>query len=92
LSGKKEKTPVLADWEVTTLNAEGNSAGWQFIPQSRWRRDKRGWYTFTDDEGPVAEYAPGVVHHVSRAARTPGQAGEPDDRLEIGGLVTGGKR
>jgi hypothetical protein len=73
LSGKKEKPPVLADWEVT-LTYEG---GKMPVPASSWRRDKSGGYTFRGAAGIVADFAPGVVLHVRRvdAPAGPGPAG-----------------
>jgi hypothetical protein len=78
LSKHKDGKPALADWEVHTSNADGNVGGWQFIPQARWARSKRGWYTFSNDGGLVAEYPPGVVHHVILAtALRPPANGRP---------------
>ena len=77
----------LNDWEVTTDAGEDNPPQHQDFPESWWKRDKRGWYTFRDAKGIAAEFAPGVVLKVRRL-----EVVLPDDRLEIGGLVTGGKR
>ena len=70
MSKHKENTPApLADWEVSLSNAEGVASGWHRIPASRWKRTgKKGccWYTFTDEQGIVAEFAPGVVLSVIR--------------------------
>jgi hypothetical protein len=64
---RKEKKPEpLADWEVSLSNAEGVASGWHRIPASRWKRTDPGWYTFTDEQGTVAEFPPGVVLSVVR--------------------------
>ena len=70
MSKHKEKTPApLADWEVTLSITEGVASGWHHFPASRWKRTgKKGccWYTFTDEQGVVAEFPPGVVLSVIR--------------------------
>ena len=66
---KESKLAPLADWEVSLSNAEGVATGWHKFPASRWKRTgKKGccFYTFTDDQGVVAEFAPGVVLSVIR--------------------------
>ena len=72
MSKHKESKPApLADWEVSLSNAEGVASGWHRIPASRWKRTgKKGccFYTFTDDQGVVAEFPPGVVLSVIRKA------------------------
>ena len=71
MSKRKEKTPApLADWEVSLANAEGLASGWHHIPASRWKRTAPGWYTFTDEQGVVAEFPPGVVLSVLRKEPT----------------------
>lgn len=64
----KESKPRFADWEVTTDAGEDNPPSVQDFPQSRWKRDGRGWYTFRDAEGTAAEFAPGTVLSVRRVA------------------------
>ena len=70
MSKHKESKPApLADWEVSLSNAEGVATGWHKFPASRWKRTgKKGccFYTFTDDQGVVAEFPPGVVLSVIR--------------------------
>ena len=67
MSKHKESKPApLADWEVSLGNAEGVASGWHHIPASRWKRTAPGWYTFTDGQGVVAEFPPGVVLSVLR--------------------------
>ena len=69
----KEK-PEFADWDITLMDGNGNLAPGATIPQARWKRSKRGWYTFTDATGPVAEFTPGVIAHMRRV--THAQKGE----------------
>ena len=70
MSKHKEKTQApLADWDVSLANAEGYAGGWHHFPASRWKRTgKKGccFYTFTDEQGVVAEFPPGVVLSVLR--------------------------
>ena len=70
VKASKEKTQApLADWDVSLSNAEGVASGWHHFPASRWKRTgKKGccWYTFTDEQGVVAEFPPGVVLSVIR--------------------------
>ncbi len=70
MSKHKESKPApLADWEVSLSNAEGVATGWHKFPASRWKRTgKKGccFYTFTDDQGVVAEFPPGVILSVIR--------------------------
>ncbi|HUK71379.1 MAG TPA: hypothetical protein VLW50_21870 [Streptosporangiaceae bacterium] len=67
MSKHKEKTrSPLADWEVSLGGPEGTVTGWHHIPASRWKRTAPGWYTFTDEQGVVAEFPPGVVLSVVR--------------------------
>ena len=63
---KEKKTSPLADWEVT-LERPGSIP--QVIPASWWKRTgKRGcyFYTFSDEQGVVAEFAPAWVQSVVR--------------------------
>ena len=70
MSKHKEKTPApLADWDVSLANAEGYAGGWHHFPAARWKRTgKKGccFYTFTDEQGVVAEFPPGVVLSIIR--------------------------
>ena len=70
MSKHKESKPApLADWEVSLSNAEGVASGWHRIPASRWKRTgKKGccWYTFTDEQGVVAEFPPPTVLSIIR--------------------------
>ena len=65
----------LNDWEVTTDAGEDNPPQHQDFPESWWKRDKRGWYTFRDAKGIAAEFAPGVVLRVRRLEVVPSAAG-----------------
>jgi hypothetical protein len=65
---KRNEKPLLADWEVSLCDGSGNPADRRTIPQSRWKRSKRGWYTFGDDKGIIAEFTPGTVLHIRRLA------------------------
>jgi hypothetical protein len=85
----KEKKPApLADWEVT-LDRPGHAP--QVIPASRWKRaGKKGcfFYTFRDEQGVVAEFAPAWVQSVVRkeppvVVHPPGRAAETGDEAEV---------
>lgn len=56
----KEKSPVLADWEVA------HQGGTVTVSSSRWRCGKRGGYTFTDPAGVAYHFPPGSVRFVRR--------------------------
>ena len=62
----KEKKPALADWEVVIDRGETIPARVETLAQTRWKRDGRDFYTFSDSEGVVAEFAPGIVLSVRR--------------------------
>jgi hypothetical protein len=64
---KRNEKPPLADWEVTLSDGCGIPDRKRTIPQSRCKRGKRGWYTFSDETGIIAEFTPGTVLHVRRA-------------------------
>ena len=75
MSKHKESKPApLADWDVSLDRGEYNPAAGHRIPQARWKRTDPGWYTFSDDEGVVAEFAPGTVLSVTRLVPPPPDA------------------
>ena len=85
----KENKPALADWQVSLDRGEYSPSRIEVIPQSWWKRTKPGWYTFCDEQGTAAEFAPGTVLGVRRVdARPP--IGE-DEARQSGYEITGRK-
>jgi hypothetical protein len=82
---KESKPAPLADWEVTLGNAEGAASAWHLIRDSRWKRTDPGWYTFTSEQGVVAEFPPGVVLSVLR--KEPPVVVEPPDERAVAAVA-----
>ncbi len=75
MSKHKESKPRLADWEARVALGVDGLVQTQEFPGTRWERDDRGFYTFRDHEGIVAEFAPGGVLSVRRAGGVPADPG-----------------
>jgi hypothetical protein len=59
---REARKPELADWKLIAPSAGGQVT----VARARMERDEHGGYTFTDDNGVVADYAPGTVLSVTR--------------------------
>ena len=94
MSKRKEKTPTLADWELVIDRGPDNPPGTETVQQARWRRDERGYHTFRDHEGVVAEFVPGVVRSVRRVepAEVPAQKALTEDQNRQSGFELTGHR